>query len=71
MQRNENNRKGKTRDLFKKTGNIKEIFLPKMDTIKDKNSKDLIEAERTKRDGKNTSNNCTKKILITWITTMV
>jgi len=34
--------------------NIKETFLPKMDTIKDKNSKDLIEAERSRRDGKNT-----------------
>ena len=54
MQRNENNRKGKTTYLFKKIGNIKETFLPKMDTIKDKNSKDLIKAERSRRDGKNT-----------------
>ena len=49
-----NNRKGKTTYLFKKIGNIKETFLPKMDTIKDKNSKDLIKAERSRRDGKNT-----------------
>ena len=41
----ENNRKGKTRDLFKKTGNLKGTFHPKMGTIKDRNSKDLIEAE--------------------------
>ena len=31
----ENNRRGKTRDLFRKTGNIKGIFCPKMGTIKD------------------------------------
>ena len=36
---------GKTRDLIKKIGNIKVTFLPKMDTIKDRNCKDLIEAE--------------------------
>ena len=35
----ENNRRRKTRALFKKTGNIKGIFHPKMDTIKDRNSK--------------------------------
>ena len=46
----ENNRRGKTRDLFKKTGNVKGIFHPKMGTIKDRNGKDLLEAEEiTKR----------------------
>ena len=40
----ENNRKGKTRNLFKKTGDIKGMFHAKVGTIKDKNSKDLIEA---------------------------
>ena len=45
----ENNRKGKTRDLFKKIGNIKGIFHPKMGTIKDRNGKDLIEAEEIKK----------------------
>ena len=40
-----NNRKGKTRDLFKKIGNIKGTFNPKLGTIKARNSKDLIEAE--------------------------
>ena len=44
----ENNRRVKTRDLFKKTGNIKGTFHPKMGTIKDKNCKDLIEAEEIK-----------------------
>ena len=45
-----NNRRGKTRDLFKKIGNIKGTFHPKMGTIKDRNGKDLLEAEEiTKR----------------------
>ena len=33
----ENNRRGKTRDLFRKIGNIKGIFCPKIGTIKDRN----------------------------------
>ena len=36
---------GKTRDLFKKTRDTKGIFHAKMGTIKDRNSKDLTEAE--------------------------
>ena len=32
----ENSKKGKSRDPFRKTGNIKGVFCPKMDTIKDK-----------------------------------
>ena len=44
---------GKTRDLFKKIGDIKETFHAKMGTIKDRNSKDLTEAERLRRGGKN------------------
>ena len=41
----ENNRMGKTRDLFKKIGDIKGTFHARMSMIKDKNSKDLTEAE--------------------------
>jgi len=41
----ENNRKGKTKDLFKKTGNVKRTSHPKMGTIKERNDKNLIEAE--------------------------
>ena len=41
----ENNRIGKTRDLFKKMGDIKRRFPAGMGTIKDRNSKDLTEAE--------------------------
>ena len=45
----ENNRMGKTRDLFKKIGNTTGTFYAKMDTIKDRNSKDLTEAIEIKR----------------------
>ena len=39
---------GKTRDFFKKIGDIKGTFHSRMGTIKDSNSKDLIEAEDIK-----------------------
>ena len=45
----ENNRKGKTRDLFKKVRDTKETFHEKMETIKDKNGMDLTEAEDIKK----------------------
>ena len=45
----ENNRVGKTRDLCKKTGDIKGIFHARMGTVKDRNSKDLTEPEENKR----------------------
>ena len=41
----ENNRVGKTRDLFKKTRDTKGTFHAKMGTIKDRNGMDLTEAE--------------------------
>ena len=40
---------GKTRDLFMKTRNIKGTFHAKMGTIKDRNYKDLTEAEEIKK----------------------
>ena len=40
---------GKTKDLFRKIGDIKRIFHAKMGTIKDRNSKDLTEAEEIKK----------------------
>ena len=43
-----NNRMGKTGDLFKKIRDTKEKFHAKMDTIKNRNSKDLTEAEDIK-----------------------
>ena len=41
----ENTRRGKMRDLFRKTGDTKGTFCPKMDTTKDRNSRDLVDAE--------------------------
>ena len=45
----ENNRMGKTRDLFKKIRDPKGTFHAKMGTIKDRNGVDLTEAEDTKK----------------------
>ena len=67
----ENNRMGKTRDLFKKIRDTKGIFHAKMCSIKDRNGMDLTEAEDIKKSGKNTQMNYTKKILMTHITIMV
>ena len=44
-EREENNRIGKTRDLFKKVRDTKGTFHAKMGTIKDRNYMDLTEAE--------------------------
>ena len=49
MQREENNRMGKTRDLFKKIRESVGIFHAKMGTIKDRKSKDLRKAEEIKK----------------------
>ena len=46
----ENNRMGKTRDLYKKVRDTKGIFHVKMGTIKDRNGMDLTEAEDIRRD---------------------
>ena len=45
----ENNRIGKTSDLFKKIRDTNRIFHAKMGTIKDRNGMDLTEAEDIKR----------------------
>ena len=45
----ENNRMGKTRDLFKKIRDTKGTFPAKRDTIKDRNGRDLTEAEDIKK----------------------
>ena len=45
----ENYRMGKTRDLFKKTGDTKGTFHAKMGTIRDRNDVDLTEAEDIKK----------------------
>ena len=58
----ENNRMGKTGDLFKKIRDTKGTFHANMGTIKDRNGMDLIEAEDIKKMWQ-------KKILMTHITT--
>ena len=45
----ENNSMGKTRDLFKKIRDIKGTFHAKMGSVKDRNGRDLTEAEDIKR----------------------
>ena len=68
----ENNRMGKTEDLFNKIRDTKGTFHAKMGSIKDRNGMDPTEAEdMARRGGKNTQKNCTKKIFMTQITTMV
>ena len=52
---------GKTKDLFKKIRNTKGIFPAKMGSIKDRNGKDLTEAEEIKKRCKNKQKNYTKK----------
>ena len=55
----------KTKDLFKKIRDIKGNFHVRMGTIKDRNGKDPAEAEESKKSGKNTQKNYTKKIFMT------
>ena len=62
---------GKTRDFFKKIGDIKGIFHANVGTIKYINGIDLREAEYIKKSGKDTQKNYTKEFLMTWITTMM
>ena len=45
----ENSKRGKTRSLFRKTGNIKGVLHPKRGTIKDKHGRDLIDPEEAKK----------------------
>ena len=66
-----NNRMEKTRDLFKKIRDTKAKFHVKMGTIKDRNSMDLTEAEDTKKRWQEYTEELYKKVLKTWITTMV
>ena len=66
----ENNRMGKTRDLFKKITDTKGTFHAKMGTIKDRNGMDLKQ-KILSRGGKNIQKNCTKKVFMTQIIMMV
>ena len=67
----EKNRMGKTRDFFKKIRATKGTFHAKMGLIKDRNGLDLTEAEDIKKRWQECTVNCTKKIFMTRIMTMV
>ena len=62
---------GKTRYLFKKTGDTKGTFEAKMGTINDGNSMELTEAEDSKKRWQEYTDDLLKKILMTQITMMV
>ena len=67
----ENNRMGKTRDLFKKTRDTKGTFHAKMGTVKDRNSQGLREAEDINKRWQEHTEELTKKIFMAQITMMV
>ena len=67
----ENNRTGKTRDLFKKSRKTKGTFHAKMSSIKDRNDMDLTEAEDIKKRWQEYTEELYKKIFTTKIITMV
>ena len=67
----ENNRVGKTRDLFKKIRDTKGTFNAKMGLIKDRNGMDLTEAEDIKKRWQEYTENNAKKHFTTQIITMV
>ena len=69
--KDENNRMGNTRDLFKKIRDAKGAFHAKIGPIKDRNSVDLTEAEDIKKRSQEYTEDCTKKIFTTQIITMV
>ena len=67
----ENNRMGKTRDLFRKIRDTKETFHTKMGSIKDRNGMDLTEAEDINKWWQEYTEELYKKFFTTKIITMV
>ena len=61
----ENNRMGKTRDLFKKIGDTRGTFHAKMDLTEDKNGMDLTGAEEIKKRWQEHTEELYKKIFMT------
>ena len=59
----ENNKMGKARNLFRKTGDIKGTFSARMGKIKDRNGKDLTKAEEIKKKWQEYSEKLYKKVL--------
>ena len=70
-EREEKNRMGKTRHLFKKIRDTKGPFHANMGTIKDRNGMDLTEAEDIKKRWQEYTEELYKKIFMTQITMMV
>ena len=62
---------GKNRNLFKRIGDIKRTFHAKMGIIKDRNGMNLIEEEYIRKREQKYTEELYRKILMTWITTMV
>ena len=62
---------GKTRDLFRKIRYTKGTVYAKIGSIKGRNGMDLTEAEDIKKRYQEYTKNCTKKIFMTQIITMV
>ena len=67
----ENNTIRKTRALFKKIRGTKGTFHAKMSSIKGRNGINYLKQKILRRGGKNTQKNCTKKLFMTQIITMV
>ena len=67
----ENNRMGKTRDLFKKIRDTKGTFHARMGSIKDRNGLDLTEAEHIKKRWQEYMEELYKKIFMTKISMMM
>ena len=67
----ENSRMGKTRNFFKKIRDTKGTFHAKMGSIKDRNGRDLTEAENIKKRWQEYTEEWSKKIFMTQITIMV
>ena len=67
----ENNRMGKTRDLFKKIRGTKGTFHAKMGTVKDRNGKNLTEAEDIKKQWQEYTEELYKKDLHDFMTQII
>ena len=69
--KDENNRMGKSTDLFKKIRDTKGTFHAKMGSIKDRNAMDLTEAEDIKKRWQEYTEELYKESFMTQMTTMV
>ena len=67
----ENNRRGKTRDIFKKIRDTKGALHAKMGSIKDRNGRDITEGEDIKKRWQEHTDELYKKVLMNQITMMV